>query len=286
MDASFVPLDVVMPDDMPHSTIQFSIGKIKQGSHSDGGQDYWNLAEAASQVLDLCFYAYVTTAVIDILPPPYSAIDDSLYDGHPPSAPKLQKLRLAFDLGNPIANGGPFSGEYSTPINLQFSYKTIRVATDKFSLTRRVGIHALGPVYKGILPNGQEIAVESLSMKNKQAVWQLVSEIELFAKVQHRNLVRLLGFCIGTDEVLLIYEFLPNPSAWICWQNGTCLDLVDPILKADTSSMQEIMRCIHIGLLCVEYLAADRPSMAAVDRMLGRPSITLPTLRSVQTSKH
>ncbi|KAK3021953.1 hypothetical protein RJ639_046152, partial [Escallonia herrerae] len=39
------------------------------------------------------------------LPTPYSAVDDSLYDGHPPSAPKLQKHGLALDFGNPIANG-------------------------------------------------------------------------------------------------------------------------------------------------------------------------------------
>ncbi|KAK3021948.1 hypothetical protein RJ639_046147, partial [Escallonia herrerae] len=353
------------------------------------------------------------------------------------------KTHKASVQGVTSVQGGPFSGEYSTPINLQLSYKTIRVATDKFSRTRRVGQHALGPVYKGILPNGQEIAVESLSTKNKQAVWELVSDIELFAKLQHPNLVRLLGyrieankvllvdlrslaeskccllpvrapaissdfgsvkgpslllicfllphlasssqenlkassvmnwpselgrkklvgegfsvegegtvdssisngdggqhakhiyddtlladassrqyrtrpprlpfwkrfqslfrgcasgilpngqeiaverlymdneravrelayemeffgrlqhpnlvrllgFCFKADEVLLIYEFLPNASV--------AYYLSDPILKADTSSMQDIVRCVHIGLLCVQELAADRPCMAA-----------------------
>ncbi|KAK3016799.1 hypothetical protein RJ639_006065, partial [Escallonia herrerae] len=150
------------------------------------------------------------------LPTPYSAVDDSLYDGHPPSAPKLKKLGLAFDFGNPIANGaillGPFFESIAGGPFVQFKYKTIRVATENFSLIRRGGQHALRPVYKGILPNGQEIAVESLSMKNEEAVWELVLEIESFPKLQHPNLVRLLGYCIGEDEVLLIYDLLPNPS--------------------------------------------------------------------------
>ncbi|KAK3021954.1 hypothetical protein RJ639_046153 [Escallonia herrerae] len=67
-----------------------------------------------------------------------------------------------------------------------------------------------------------------------------------------------------------------NFQAWKCWRKETCLNLVDPIMKVDTSSMRDIVRCIHIGLLGVQEIAADRPSMAAVVAMLSSLSVTLP----------
>ncbi|KAK2998431.1 hypothetical protein RJ639_022932, partial [Escallonia herrerae] len=70
-----------------------------------------------------------------------------------------------------------------------------------------------------------------------------------------------------------------NPTitvAWRCWQKGRCLKLIDPILKADTSSMQDIVRCIHIGLLCIQELAADRLSMFDVVLMLSGPALNFP----------
>ncbi|XP_070670813.1 cysteine-rich receptor-like protein kinase 26 isoform X2 [Malus domestica] len=294
--------------------------------------------------------------------------------------------------------------------SLQFNFDAIKIATDDFSEANELGQGGFGSVYKGRLLNGEEIAVKRLSVNSRQGNSEFKNEVSLVAKLQHRNLVRLLGFSLEGVERLLIYEFVPNGSldhiifdpikraqldwdrrykiivgitrgliylhedsrlriihrdlkagnilideemtpkisdfgmaklfgvdqtqgntsrivgtegymapeyrmqgdfsvksdvysfgvlvleivsgqktnsfrhgenmehllsyAWKCWREGTASNLIDPALT--NGSRNEIMRCIHIGLLCVQENIADRPTMNAVVLMLNSYSVTFP----------
>lgn len=89
---------------------------------------------------------------------------------------------------------------------------SIHAATDNFSKANKLGEGGFGPVYRGVLTGGAEIAVKRLSARSRQGGAEFRNEVELIAKLQHRNLVRLLGWCAERDEKLLVYEYLPNRS--------------------------------------------------------------------------
>ncbi|PSR83790.1 Cysteine-rich receptor-like protein kinase [Actinidia chinensis var. chinensis] len=303
------------------------------------------------------------------------------------------------------------SWEVSTVDSLQYDFDIICVATENFSDANMLGRGGFGAVYRGRLPNGQEIAVKRLSRGSQQGELEFKNEVMLVVQLQHRNLVRLLGFCLEGIERLLIYEFIPNASldhfifdpikralldwerrykiiggvargllylhedsrlriihrdlkasnvlldaemhpkisdfgmarlfvqdetqgntsrivgtygymapeyamhgqfsvksdvfsfgvlvleivsgqknncfrnvenvedllsyAWKSWREGTTSNLIDPTLRDSLGSMREIMRCIHIALLCVQENIADRPTMASVVLMLTSFSLTL-----------
>ncbi|KAI8000849.1 G-type lectin S-receptor-like serine/threonine-protein kinase [Camellia lanceoleosa] len=91
-------------------------------------------------------------------------------------------------------------------------FDKILVATDNFSTTNKLGEGGFGPVYKGKLEDGQEVAVKRLSRHSGQGAEEFKNEIILISKLQHRNLVRLLGCCIEGEEKLLVYEYMTNKS--------------------------------------------------------------------------
>ncbi|WOL15092.1 hypothetical protein Cni_G23873 [Canna indica] len=230
---------------------------------------------------------------------------------------------------------------------------TIRDATNNFSKDNIVGMGGFGLVYKGKLGDGQEVAVKRLSKDSVQGIDEFKTEVVLIAKLQHRNLVRLLGCCIEDEERMLIYEYMQNKSldnfifdkrksallgwqkrldiiigiargllylhqdsrlkiihrdlktsnilldndmnpkisdfgiartfsvgqtegstrrVWKLWKESRCLEL----LAESSYPVFEALRCIQVGLLCVQEGSEDRPMMAEVVLMLCSDSIILP----------
>ncbi|TKY71216.1 Cysteine-rich receptor protein kinase 10 [Spatholobus suberectus] len=126
--------------------------------------------------------------------------------------------------------------------------RSLRVATNNFSDLNKLGQGGFGPVYKGILSDGQEVAIKRLSTCSEQGSEEFINEVLLIMKLQHKNLVKLLGFCVDGEEKILVYEFLPNGS----------LDVVlfDPKQRArlDWTKRLDIINGIARGIL---YLHED-----------------------------
>ncbi|GAA0151762.1 transmembrane signal receptor [Lithospermum erythrorhizon] len=312
--------------------------------------------------------------------------------------------------------GGKLGSDETEKENLElplFNMVTITEATQCFSNANKIGEGGFGPVYKGKLQTGQEIAVKRLAESSFQGLNEFKNEVLLIAKLQHRNLVRLLGCCIHAEERMLIYEYMPNGSldsfifggsnhtkrllvwrrrysiiigisrgllylhrdsrlriihrdlkasnvlldcemnpkisdfgmartfgedqlitktlrvvgtygymapeyvidgifsmksdifslgvlilevvsgkrnsqfhhpdhdfnllghAWQLWLEGRAPELIDPSME-DTFPMSQVLRCIQVGLLCVQLRPEDRPDMSCVLQMLGSESSELP----------
>ncbi|KAF9587041.1 hypothetical protein IFM89_039727 [Coptis chinensis] len=121
-----------------------------------------------------------------------------------------------------------------------FSYDALVSATKDFHRDHKLGEGGFGPVYKvgiscvcdllydkdakfiavlfnvyalkGKLEDGREVAVKKLSHNSRQGKKEFLNEAKLLARVQHRNVVNLLGFCTHGTEKLLVYEYLPHQS--------------------------------------------------------------------------
>ncbi|XP_059628024.1 G-type lectin S-receptor-like serine/threonine-protein kinase At1g11330 [Cornus florida] len=143
-------------------------------------------------------------------------------------------------------------GNYHNQIKLEelplFSFKTLAIATDDFDGANKLGQGGFGPVYKGKLPSGQDIAFKRLSRSFGQGQEEFMNEVVVISQLQHRNLVRLLGCCVEEAEKMLIYEYMLNKS----------LDafLFDPIKQKllDWRTRANIIEGIGRGLL---YLHRD-----------------------------
>ncbi|XP_028549605.1 cysteine-rich receptor-like protein kinase 10 [Dendrobium catenatum] len=102
--------------------------------------------------------------------------------------------------------------EITSVESLFFDLPTLEVATTNFSEHNKIGEGGFGSVYRGLLPDGREIAVKRLSVRSRQGLSELKNEFILAAKLRHKNLVRLHGVCLEGQEKLLVYEYLPNKS--------------------------------------------------------------------------
>ncbi|KAK4253940.1 hypothetical protein QN277_009383 [Acacia crassicarpa] len=98
------------------------------------------------------------------------------------------------------------------PEVLAYDLEKVATATNNFDLTNKLGQGGFGPVYKGILQDGQNIAVKRLSRASGQGLEEFMNEVIVISKLQHRNLVKLIGCCVEGGEKMLIYEYMPNKS--------------------------------------------------------------------------
>ncbi|XP_027922185.1 cysteine-rich receptor-like protein kinase 10 isoform X2 [Vigna unguiculata] len=93
-----------------------------------------------------------------------------------------------------------------------FAYETLAAVTKNFSNIHKLGEGGFGPVYKGKLNDGREIAVKKLSQSSNQGKKEFMNEAKLLARVQHRNVVNLVGYCVHGNEKLLVYEYVAHES--------------------------------------------------------------------------
>ncbi|KAL1354803.1 hypothetical protein HN51_006856 [Arachis hypogaea] len=120
-----------------------------------------------------------------------------------------------------MMNSAEMSSNYSTGSHLPprlslglnsgtFSYEELALATSNFAESNMIGQGGFGYVYKGVLPNGKEVAVKTLKSGSGQGEREFQAEIEIISRVHHRHLVSLVGYCIAGGQRMLVYEFIPN----------------------------------------------------------------------------
>ncbi|KAL6542895.1 hypothetical protein OROHE_010415 [Orobanche hederae] len=139
----------------------------------------------------------------------------------------------------------------SNKVNIQelplFTFKTLADATNQFHDDSMLGRGGFGYVYKGTLTNGKDITVKRLSADSGQGKEEFRNEAIVISKVQHRNLVKLLGCCVEREEKMLVYEYMSNKSLDVC-----LFDLMDPSQQIlDWKKRFSIIEGIGRGLLCL-----------------------------------
>uniref|UniRef100_A0A5B7BB25 non-specific serine/threonine protein kinase n=1 Tax=Davidia involucrata TaxID=16924 RepID=A0A5B7BB25_DAVIN len=99
----------------------------------------------------------------------------------------------------------------------RFSYEELSQATNGFSKDDLLGFGGFGRVYKGTLPNNTEVAVKCVSHDSKQGLREFMAEISSMGRLQHKNLVQMRGWCRKGNELMLVYDYMPNGSLnrWI-----------------------------------------------------------------------
>lgn len=94
----------------------------------------------------------------------------------------------------------------------RFSFRELQIATGNFSSKNILGQGGFGVVYKGYLPNRTVVAVKRLKDPNLSGEVQFQTEVEMISLALHRNLLRLYGFCLTSNERLLVYPYMPHGS--------------------------------------------------------------------------
>ncbi|CAM6072194.1 unnamed protein product [Sphagnum tenellum] len=95
----------------------------------------------------------------------------------------------------------------------KFSYKELSIATNAFSPEELLGRGGFGCVYKGMLRDTKAlVAVKKISKDSQQGGNEFFAELSIISRIQHRNLVKLQGWCSERGELMLVYDYMPNKS--------------------------------------------------------------------------
>ncbi|KAG5234846.1 receptor serine/threonine-protein kinase [Salix suchowensis] len=204
-----------------------------------------------------------------------------------------------FLLNGVIISRKDFTGEKSTdefelPL-IEFS--TIASATNNFADENKLGEGGFGRVHKGRLAEDQEVAVKRLSKNSVQGTVEFKNEVSLIARVQHRNLVRLLGCCVERDEKILIYEFMENrsldsvlfnkaKSSLLNWQRR--FDIICGIARGllylhQDSRFRIIHRDLKASNILLDHEWTPKISDFGMARLFGGDQIQANTVRVVGT---
>ncbi|BBN06053.1 protein MpRLK-Pelle_RLCK-XI [Marchantia polymorpha subsp. ruderalis] len=102
--------------------------------------------------------------------------------------------------------------EASTVKLQKFAYRELKLATENFNPTQRLGQGGFGVVYKGTLKNGKDVAVKKLDTTSLQGEREFQNEVSVIGRVNSPHIVSLLGYCVDGKKRLLVYEYMENGS--------------------------------------------------------------------------
>lgn len=137
--------------------------------------------------------------------------------------PDSSFLKTQMQSSAPLVGSGSGSGSvvYSPPepgglgnSRSWFTYEELLEATNGFSTQNLLGEGGFGYVYKGLLPDGREVAVKQLKTGGEQGEREFKAEVEIISRIHHRYLVSLVGYCISDSRRLLVYDYVPNNNLY------------------------------------------------------------------------